>query len=161
MMKKTVLTALLVIPIFMSANEPKPAPATAEEAAKTIVGTWHALCYPTKPGEWANKEVTIQKDLSAKGGMQFFSDDKCTKPTREIKAFYTFKFGNIVLGDDGKEAWEIDKVIGKKKKKVYAMIRFVDHDRVLVSGATKEHDCSSLEKRKNHFDPKWKGCTRK
>jgi hypothetical protein len=161
MMKKFVLTALIVAPIFVSANEPRPVPATAEDAAKTIIGTWHELCYPTKPGEWANKEVAIQKDLSAKGGMQFFSDDKCTKPTREIKAFYTFKFGKIVVGDDGKKAWEVDKIIGKKKKKVYAMLRFVDGDRVLISGVTKEHDGSSPKKRKNHFAPKWKGCTRK
>ncbi len=140
----------------------KAAPLTAQEASKAIVGTWEQLCYPTgKPGEWANKKVTITEEMSAKGGMQFFSDDQCTKPTKEIKAFYTFTFGNIVLGDDGKEAWEIDKVIGKKKKKVYAMLRFVDGDRVIISGATKEHDGSSPEKRKNHFDPKWKGCVRK
>jgi hypothetical protein len=140
----------------------KAAPLTAEEAAKTIVGTWSQTCYPSgKPNEWASKEVTVSEDMSAKGGMQFFSDDKCTKQTKEIKAFYTFKFGNIVLGDDGKEAWEIDKVIGKKKKKVYAMLRFVDANRVIISGATKVQDGSSTDKRKNHFDASWEGCVRK
>jgi len=140
----------------------KKAPLTAEEAAKTIVGTWYQTCYPTgKPNQWASKEVTVTEDMSAKGGMQFYSDDKCTKQTKEIKAFYTFKFGNIMLGDDGKEAWEIDKVIGKKKKKVYAMLRFVNADRVIISGATKTHDGSSPEKRKNHFDASWEGCVRK
>ncbi len=139
----------------------KAAPLTAQEASKAIVGTWEQVCYPVKPGEWATKRVTIKEDLSAKGGMQFYSDDKCTQPTHDMKAFYTFKFGNIALGDDGKEAWEIDKVIGKKKKKVYAMLRFVNGDRVIISGATKEHDGSTPEKRKNHFDPKWEGCVRK
>jgi|GEM_PF-2496692 len=140
----------------------KKAPLTAEEAAKTIVGTWSQICYPTgKPNEWASKEVTVTDDMRAKGGMQFYGDDTCTKQTKEIKAFYTFKFGNIVLGDDGKEAWEIDKVIGKKKKKVYAMLRFVDANRVIISGATKVQDGSSVDKRKNHFDVSWEGCIRK
>jgi hypothetical protein len=140
----------------------KKAPLTAEEAAKTIIGTWYQTCYPTgKPNEWASKEVTVTEDMSAKGGMQFYSDDKCSKQTKAIKAFYTFKFGTIMLGDDGKEAWEIDKVIGKKKKKVYAMLRFVNADRVIISGATKIHDGSSTEKRKDHFDASWEGCVRK
>jgi len=140
----------------------KRAPLTAEEAAKTIVGTWYQNCYPTgKPNQWASKEVTVNPDLSAQGGMQFYSDDKCTHQTKAINRAYTFKFGNIVLGDDGKEAWEVDKEIGKKKQKVYAMLRFVNGDKVIISGATKEHDGSTPEKRKNHFDPSWEGCVRK
>jgi len=106
-------------------------------------------------------KVTVKEDMSAKGGMKFYSDAQCSKQTGEMKAFYTFRFGNIVLGDDGKEAWEIDKIIGKKKKKVYAMLRFVNGDRVTISGATKTNDGSSPEKRKNHFDPDWQGCVRK
>ncbi len=140
----------------------KAAPLTAEEAAKTIIGTWYQNCYPTgKPNQWASKEVTVKADMSAKGGMQFYSDNQCTKQTKEIKAFYTFKFGNIMLGDDAKEAWEIDKVIGKKKKKVYAMLRFVNADRVIISAPTKEHDGSTPAKRKNHFEASWEGCVRK
>ncbi len=139
----------------------KKVPQTAQEAAEAIVGKWSEMCYPTgKPNEWANKEVVIKDDMSAKGYMEFFSDDKCTKQTKKINAFYTFKIGNIVLGDDGKEAWEIDKVIGKNKKKVYAMIRFKDPDTIVVSAPTKTNDGSSPEKRKNHFDAKWGGCKR-
>ncbi len=136
-------------------------PQTADEAAKALVGTWTQICYPTgKPNEWASKKVTVTEDMHAKGGMQFYSDDKCTKQTKEIKAFYTFTFGKVTKGDDGKEAWEIDKVIGKKKKKVYAMLRFAEANRVIISGATKTHDGSSPEKRKNHFDASWEGCTK-
>jgi len=140
----------------------KRAPLTAEEASETIIGTWYEKCHPTgKANQWATKKVTITEGLHAKGGMQFYSDRQCTKKTDEMKAFYTFKFGNIVLGDDGKEAWEIDKVIGKKKKKVFAMLRFIDGNTVIISGQTDTHDGSSPSKRKNHFDPKWQGCTRK
>jgi len=140
----------------------KAAPLTTEEAAKAIVGTWYQTCYPTgKPNQWASKEVTVNPDLSAQGGMKFYSDEQCTKQTKAINRAYTFKFGNIVLGDDGKEAWEVDKEIGKQKKKVYAMLRFVNADRVIISGATKEHDGSTPQKRKNHFDPAWEGCVRK
>jgi len=160
-MKKTLLATLLVAPALLLANSNK-VPTTADEASKTIVGTWSQTCYPTgKPNEWASKVVTVTDDMRAKGGMQFYSDDTCTKQTKEIKAFYTFTFGKITKGDDGKEAWEIDKVIGKKKKKVYAMLRFVDANRVIISGATKVQDGSSTDKRKNHFDASWEGCIRK
>jgi hypothetical protein len=160
-MKKTLLVTLLIAPALLLANGNK-VPTTAQEAAKTIVGAWSQTCYPSgKPNEWASKEVTVTEDMRAEGGMQFYSDDKCTKQTKEIKAFYTFKFGNIVLGDDGKEAWEIDKVIGKKKKKVYAMLRVVNGDIVMISAPTKENDGSTPEKRKNHFDASWEGCIRK
>ncbi len=136
-------------------------PKTAHEATKAIVGTWIQSCHSIKPKVWATKEVKVKSDMSASGGMQFFSDAKCTHKTKEIKRSYTFKFGDIVLGDDGKEAWQVDKVIGKKKKKIYAMIRFLDADRVVVSAETKERKGLTPESRKNHFDAKWEGCVRK
>ncbi len=140
----------------------KKAPLTAQEVAKAIIGTWAQTCYPTdKPNQWATKEVVVKEDMSANGHMEFYSDANCTNQTKTIKAAYTFRFGNIVLGDDGKEAWEIDKVIGEKKKKVYAMLRFKDGDTVVISAPTETNDGTSPEKRKNHFDAKWEGCKRK
>jgi len=37
------------------------------------------------------------------------------------------------------------------------MLRFVDANRVIISGETKTHDGSSTTKRKNHFDASWGG----
>lgn len=159
-MRKTLIAALLVAPALLLANSSK-VPATADEASKAIVGTWTQTCVPTgKPNQWASKKVVITKDLHAKGGMQFFSDSNCTKQTGEKKASYTFTFGKIAKGDDGKDAWEVNKLLGKQKKKMFVLIRFLDDKHVVVAAPTKTNDGTTPEKRKNHFEASWKGCVK-
>ena len=143
-------------------GEVKKLPQTAQEAEKALVGTWAINCQKgQQPNTWESKEVNINKDLSAKGWMKIYSDKDCTKLVKEMKNNYTFKVGAIGVGDDGKEAWEVDKLLGKKKKPMFTMIRFIEPNRVVVAAATKDNDGTSKEKRKNHFEASWVGCTKK
>ncbi len=159
-MKKSLLSILLVTPALLLANS-NTVPKNVKEAQKAIVGTWSQKCFPTgKPNQWATKRVVITKDLHAKGAMKFYSDSNCTKQVGEKRATYTFTFGKLTKGDDGKEAWEVNKLLGKKKKKMFAMIRFLDQNRVVVAAPTKTNDGSTPEKRKNHFEASWKGCVK-
>ena len=136
-------------------------PLTKEEARKAIVGTWELKCSPApQPNMWVTKRVEINDKLFAKGNMSFYSDANCTKKVKEINRNYTFDFGEITLGSDGKEAWEVDKLIGKEKKPMYTMIRFLGANRVLVADATKQNDGTTKKRRKNYFNPKAPGCQR-
>ncbi len=144
------------------AKEVKELPKTAQEAEKALVGTWAINCAKgQQPNTWEEKEVKISKDLSAKGWMKIYADKDCKKLIKEMKNSYTFKIGGLTLGDDNKEAWEVDKLLGKKKKPMFTMIRFIEPNRVVVAGATKERDGTTKEKRKNHFDASWVGCVKK
>jgi len=140
-------------------KEIKNLPLTSEEAQKALIGTWSINCAKgQKPNSWIIKEVKINKDLTASGWMKIYADKNCTKLTKEIKNKYSFKIGAITLGDDNKEAWEVDKLIGKKKKPMFTMIRFLEPNRVVVAAPTKTNDGSTKEKRKNHFESSWSGC---
>ncbi len=140
----------------------KDLPKTAHEAEQALIGTWAINCKPgVKPNTWESKEVKINKDLSAKGWMKIYSDKDCTKLVKEMKNSYTFKVGALTLGDDKKEAWEVDKLLGKKKKPMFTMIRFIEPNRVVVAAATKKNDGTTKERRKNHFEDSWSGCIKK
>ena len=140
-------------------GEVKKLPATAQEAEKALVGTWSINCAKgQKPNTWEVKEVKIDKDLNAQGWMKIYADKDCKKLVKEMKNKYTFNVGAITVGDDGKEAWEVDKLVGPKKIPVYAMIRFLEPNRVVVSAPSKGRDGKTKETRKNHFDSTWAGC---
>jgi len=137
-------------------------PQTAAEAEKALVGTWSVECAKgMEPNTWMSKEVTIDNNLTAKGWMKIYADKECKKLIKEIKNNYTFKVGSLTLGDDNKEAWEVDKLLGEEKKPVYTMVRFVAPNKVLVAGATKSNDGSTPQKRKNHFEDWWPPCLKK
>ena len=137
-------------------------PQTAAEAEKALVGTWSITCgVGQKPNTWTTKEVVINKDLTAKGWMKIYADKDCKKLIKEINATYSFKVGALNVGDDGKEAWEVDKLLGKKKKPMFTMIRFTKPNHVVVAAPTKTNDGTTKAKRKNHFSDKWAGCTKK
>ena len=143
-------------------GEVKDLPKTAKEAEKALVGTWAINCQKgVKPNTWESKEVKINKDLSASGWMKIYSDANCTKLIKEMRNKYTFKVGALTLGDDKKEAWEVDKLLGKQKKPMFTMIRFLAPNRVVVAAPTKQNDGTSKEHRKNHFESSWKGCVKK
>jgi len=142
-------------------GEVKKVPETAQEAEKALVGTWSINCaVGQKPNTWTIKEVKINKDLTASGWMKIYSDKDCKNLVKEMKNKYSFKIGAIGVGDDGKEAWEVDKLIGPKKMPMYTMIRFLEANRVVVAAPSKGHDGKTKEARKNHFDSKWVGCVK-
>jgi len=142
-------------------GEVKKLPQTAQEAEKALVGTWSINCaVGQKPNTWEVKEVKINKDLSAKGWMKIYADKDCKKLIKEMKNSYSFKVGTLSVGDDGKEAWEVDKLIGPKKMPIYTMIRFLEPNRVVVAAPSKGHNGKSKETRKNHFDSAWVGCVK-
>jgi len=143
-------------------GEVKKLPTTAHEAQKALVGTWAINCaIGQKPNTWEVKEVKINKDLSAKGWMKIYADKDCKKLIKEMKNSYTFKVEALTIGDDNKEAWEVDKLIGKKKMPMFTMIRFIEPNRVVVAAPSKGHNGKTKETRKNHFDSTWSGCTKK
>jgi len=142
-------------------GEVKKLPETAQEAEKALVGTWSVNCaVGQKPNTWEIKEVNIDKNLTASGWMKIYADKDCTKLIKEMKNTYTFKIGAIGVGDDGKEAWEVDKLIGPKKMPMYTMIRFLEPNRVVIAAPSEGHDGKTKEARKNHFDSAWTGCVK-
>jgi hypothetical protein len=126
----------------------------------SMAGTWSAGCYKMPNGKFASRTVTLEANGSVVGDMTIFKDSNCTKEVKKVHKEYTMKLGKKSVGDDGKEAYEVDKV-GKKGWKVYSMIRIVSPTVIIPADRTKDRNGSTPELRANHFSPKSVQCVKK
>jgi hypothetical protein len=124
---------------------------------KGMVGVWAAECYEMPDGKHARRMVTVKEDGSVMGDMVLYKDAKCTKVIKEVHKAYTMSIGKKSVGDDGKEAYEINKV-GKTGWKVYTMIRMLSPTVIMPADRTKARDGSTLKLRANHFTSKTVQC---
>ena len=135
----------------------------SSEGGETIVGKWHKSCYiPTgsKYVHYRIVDIDVRNDGTTSLKKTYYNDKKCqvqsTKPKVSWQATYTT--GASTIGDDGKQAFEID--LHGDGWEYYQMYRFLDNGNLLTSGKQGVHDGTAPEARANHFDPRWTGYTR-
>lgn len=129
------------------------------DMAAAMAGTWSTGCYELPNKKFASRTVTVDADSSVVGDMTIFKDSDCTKEVKKVHKEYQMKLGKKTVGDDGKEAYEVNK-IGKTGWKIYSMIRVISPTEIMPADKTKDKNGTTVELRANHFGAKTVTCKR-
>jgi len=133
------------------------------DAENEIVGTWHKNCYlPTGSDKYRTMDFVLNADNTGLGKKTYYSDEDCTLDANPHEWDFVYNVGEKTVGDDGKEAYELDQSggTGDGAWAYYTMFRFLDNGNLLTAGTSETRDARSEAQRANHFADNWTGYVR-
>ena len=129
---------------------------TSGDTENAIVGTWHKNCYlPTGSDQYRIKDLVFKSNNTGHLKKTYFDNEDCTLNPRVEEADFAYEVGEKTLGDDGKEAYELN--LSDEAWVFYRMFRFKSNGNFLASGSSETRDGKSKAQRANHFNPNWTG----